>query len=185
MESIQNMKDDDEPIITDYDPEEEKRAMLERAKNIDASSALQGQMEKFKELLDESDEDLPKVITNIIQPPTPPRDRQVNEGEFVGTVQATAPDPILFMFSNVKKNTNFKFSIEIIDKIPRPDFIEMMEDSYEVSIIDYLADEFVKKIFSDPEAIKNSIKDEIKSIVYKKKSEKPIRRINTKNTESQ
>ena len=77
---------------------------------------------------------------------------------------------------NIKKNTDFKISIDIDNKIPRPDFIEMMEDSYEVSIIDYLAKEFTKNIISDTSMIENKIKDAIKNIVYKKeeKAEDPI-----------
>lgn len=75
-------------------------------------------------------------------------------------------DPIIKMFKGVKRNVEFNMSIDFFDKIPRIDFIEMMEDSYETSIIDFLADEFTKKILDNPDKIKDSIKDKIKKMVY-------------------
>ena len=77
-------------------------------------------------------------------------------------------DPIISMFKNVKRNLDFKINLKIDGKIPRLDFIEMMEDSYDVSIIDYLADEFTNKILNDPSIIRNKVKDEIKSMIDKK-----------------
>lgn len=44
----------------------------------------------------------------------------------------------------------------------------MMEDSYEISIIEFLADELTKKLFEDPNLIKQKIIDEIKERVYPK-----------------
>jgi hypothetical protein len=75
-------------------------------------------------------------------------------------------DPVVTMFKKTKRNVNFSVSIDISDKIPRLDFIEMMEDSYEISIIDFLADEFTDKVLQDPSVIRNSIKDKIKQLVY-------------------
>jgi hypothetical protein len=74
-------------------------------------------------------------------------------------------DPIISMFKNVKRNLDFKINLKVDGKIPRLDFIEMMEDSYDISIIDYLADEFTNKILSDPSIIRNKVKDEIKSMI--------------------
>ena len=54
------------------------------------------------------------------------------------------------MFKNVKRNTEFKINLKVDGKIPRLDFIEMMEDSYEISIIEYLADEFTDNILRNP-----------------------------------
>jgi len=75
-------------------------------------------------------------------------------------------DPVVTMFKKTKRNVNFSVSIELSDRIPRLDFIEMMEDSYEISIIDFLADEFTNKVLQDPSMIRNSIKDKIKQLVY-------------------
>ena len=84
-------------------------------------------------------------------------------------------DPILTMFKNVKRNLDFKLSIDIDGKIPRLDFIEMMEDSYEISIIEYLANDFTEKLFSNPDMIKNQIIDEINSMIKGKNlDEKPV-----------
>ena len=42
-----------------------------------------------------------------------------------------------------------------------------MEDSYEVSLIDYLAEEFTKKLLENTSDIKEKIKQEITRLVYK------------------
>jgi hypothetical protein len=72
------------------------------------------------------------------------------------------------MFKNVKRNLDFKINLKVDGKIPRLDFIEMMEDSYEISIIEFLADEFTEKLLNDPSIIRNQIINEIKSMIDKK-----------------
>lgn len=97
------------------------------------------------------------VVNNMpghSNPPVPPVQRVEVE------------DPVVTMFKKTKRNVNFSVSIELSDRIPRLDFIEMMEDSYEISIIDFLADEFTNKVLQDPSVIRNSIKDKIKQLVY-------------------
>jgi hypothetical protein len=70
------------------------------------------------------------------------------------------------MFKNVKRIKEFSISLEIKNKIPRPDFIEMMEDSYNTSIIDFLAAEFTDNILKNPHLIEDMIKQKIKEVVY-------------------
>lgn len=77
-------------------------------------------------------------------------------------------DPITTMFRNVKRSVEFKVNYQFSDKIPRLDFIEMMEDSYNISIIDFLTDEFTNKILENPSKIRENIKKEIKRLVYEK-----------------
>jgi hypothetical protein len=98
-------------------------------------------------------------------------------------------DPIISMFQKAKRTTNFKISVDIDNKIPRIDFIEMMEDSYETSIIDYLAQEFTEQILSNPNAIKTKIADELRSMLDKKinknsKEEKKEEKKQNNNTEN-
>jgi hypothetical protein len=70
------------------------------------------------------------------------------------------------MFKGVKRSVDFNISLDIKNKIPRLDFIEMMEDSYETSIIDFLADEFTNELLKNPETIKDMIKSRIRYYVY-------------------
>lgn len=184
-DALNNMKDDDGPAVMEYDPEEEKRMLMEKARQMtNPNSAAQSQIEKFKDLMDE--EDIP-----VIQPYQPTHQNQSNQPVDTYDTNAymtptmennnlpyTTPpqeDPMIVMFKNTKKNTDLKITFDVENKIPRPDFIEMMEDSYEVSIIDYLSEEFTKQILENPSIIKNKIKEEINKIVYKgKKEEKMI-----------
>jgi hypothetical protein len=75
-------------------------------------------------------------------------------------------DPIIAMFKNVKRKVDFHTYITLSEKIPRLEFIELMEDSYNISIIDFLADEFTNKILNDPSIIREMIKSEITKKVY-------------------
>ncbi len=182
-EALNSMKDDDGPAIIEYDPEEEKRMLMEKARQMsnNPNSAVQDQIDKFKSLMDE--EDIPVVqphqdssaYTSIQtqEYPTEENIRRTIDQTLSKDIAQTSKqeDPMIVMFKNIKKNTNFKITIDIENKIPRPDFIEMMEDSYEISIIDYLSEEFTKQILEDPSIIKDKIKEEINKIVYKKKKE--------------
>ena len=84
----------------------------------------------------------------------------------IPTQNYNVEDPIITMFRKSKRNVEFKINVEVSDKIPRLDFIEMMEDSYEILMIDFLADEFTNKVLQDPSIIRNKIKDKIKQLVY-------------------
>jgi hypothetical protein len=77
-------------------------------------------------------------------------------------------DPIITMFKNVKRNRDFNISIQIENKIPRLDFIEMMEDSYNTSIIEFLSEEFTELLLKDIDSIKARFVTEIKNLVYNK-----------------
>lgn len=80
------------------------------------------------------------------------------------------------MFRNVKRNTDLNFTIKLSNKIPRLDFIEMMEDSYNTSIIDFLAEEFTNTILQNPDRIKDKIMNEIKSLVKDNMEKKEMER---------
>lgn len=143
--------------------EDEEKAELARKYGVNISNeSVQNQNAAFAKILG-SDEDLPRVErkTEVIVNGQP--DTQVSKTYHPPVSQN---DPITNMFKNVKRNVSFKMSLEISNKIPRLDFIEMMEDSYEVSIIDYLAEEFTQNLLKDPSQIKEMIKDRIKKVVY-------------------
>lgn len=192
-EVLNNIKDDDEPAVMSYDPEEEKRLMQERANEMynrsNPTNAIRNQMEKFKDLIDEDDvvefkvdqsridEEISMKSSEQIQHPQQTITQTITQPiqeVHTGPAPVTQQDPILSMFKNVKKNVDFKMSIDITNKIPRADFIEMMEDSYDISIIDYLAEEFTQNIIKDPSIIKKNIKEEIEKIVYNKKKDRVI-----------
>jgi hypothetical protein len=95
-------------------------------------------------------------------------------------------DPIISMFRKAKRNTDFKISIDIEKKIPRLDFIEMMEDSYETSIIEYLAEEFTQQLLSNPNIIRDKIIKELQNMLDNnsdkpKKAKKKEEEISTEN----
>ncbi len=87
-------------------------------------------------------------------------------------------NPIIKMFKGVKRSVNFKIDLSVDGKIPRLDFIEMMEDSYEKSIIDFLSDEFTNNLLNNPNELRDRIKSSIMNMVYSEnvKKSKPIKK---------
>jgi len=163
----------DEPAVLPYDPEEEKRALIAKAQNMfnGGNDAINKQMESLKSIIEDDVDDnsdfgnnqekiieYPKVNSRPIEP-------QIRNENYMNNNNTI--DPIIQMFRNAKRNTDFKINFSISNKIPRLDFIEMMEDSYNTSIIDFLAEEFTNELLLNPESIKNKIKDQISSMVYK------------------
>jgi hypothetical protein len=140
--------------------EEDERAELARKYGVTTpQNDLAKQSEAFNKLLNPEAEEVQKVEVNrnpqpIQQPVSQP------------VYQAPVEDPIITMFKNVKRSKDFSISLEIKNKIPRPDFIEMMEDSYNTSIIDFLAAEFTDNLLRNPQVIEDMIRQKIKEVVY-------------------
>jgi hypothetical protein len=162
--------------------EEDEMAELARkyGVNTNTEDAVSKQNEAFQKLLNPEETPVTRVEVN--------NNPQVEvTREYVQPVQQKLEDPIITMFKNVKRNVNFNISIELSNKIPRLDFIEMMEDSYETSIIDFLSDEFTNQILNDPSQIKETIKREINRLVYgsesKEKVDEVSQKINEENKE--
>lgn len=145
--------------------DDERAALMAKYGAVGDGNEAAKQAETFNKILNPEAETpvetytpKPEVSVNNMpghsNPPEPPVQR------------VEVDDPVVTMFKRTKRNVKFDVSFEISDKIPRLDFIEMMEDSYEISIIDFLADEFTNKILQDPTSIRENIKDKIKQLVY-------------------
>ena len=154
--------------------EEDEKAELARKYGVNPNpiDAASRQNEAFARILGEDAEDELPVINRLpdLIPNEPVQRIEVNrDPQPVYQQPVSQPkveDPIITMFKNVKKSVDFKFNVELSNKIPRLDFIEMMEDSYETSIIEFLANEFTNNILSNPDIIRDSIKERIKQLVY-------------------
>ena len=140
--------------------EEDERAELARKYGVTNPKAeLAKQSEAFNKLLNPESEEVQQVQVNrnpVQQPVSQTYQQPVQVVE----------DPIITMFKNVKRSKDFSISLEIKNKIPRLDFIEMMEDSYNTSIIDFLATEFTDNLLRNPQIIEDMIKQKIKEVVY-------------------
>jgi hypothetical protein len=156
----------------------EEDEMVELARKygveMDNTSQIVNQQSAFAKILGEDTEDMPVVkpfkqeepITRVEVERESPVQVQQPTNKVVSQVTNQFEDPIITMFRKTKRNVELNFNINISERIPRLDFIEMMEDSYEISMIDFLADEFTNKILEDPSSIRESIKLKIKNLVY-------------------
>jgi hypothetical protein len=152
--------------------EDEKAALAAKYGIVNPPvESLQRQNEAFAKILgEESESELPRVpqyqqpVQEVVQ--RVEVNREVQQ-EYVQPVQRVeVEDPIIKMFKGVKRIVEFDISLDIKNKIPRLDFIEMMEDSYETSIVDFLAEEFTNELLKNPEIIKDMIKSKINTLVY-------------------
>ena len=160
----------EESLITMSSEEDEKAALAAKYGIVSPPvESLQRQNEAFAKILgEESESELPQVpqyqqpVQEVVQ-----RVEVSREEEYVQPIQRVeVEDPIIKMFKGVKRIVEFNISLDIKNKIPRLDFIEMMEDSYETSIIDFLAEEFTNEILKNPDTIKDMIKSKINTLVY-------------------
>jgi hypothetical protein len=141
--------------------EEDERAELARKYGVtNPQNDLAKQSEAFNKLLNPESEEVQQVQVN-----RNPIQQPVSQPSYQQPVQVVE-DPIITMFKNVKRSKDFSISLEIKNKIPRLDFIEMMEDSYNTSIIDFLAAEFTDNLLRNPQIIEDMIKQKIKEVVY-------------------
>ena len=144
--------------------EEDEKAELARKYGVNTTdtNSLNKQNQAFAKLLGE-DNELPVQPTEQVKKVEVRREEPIQQTQ---QRQVVLEDPIITMFKNVKRVKEFSISFEIKNKIPRPDFIEMMEDSYNTSIIDFLASEFTDNILKNPQIIEDMIKQKIKELVY-------------------
>lgn len=176
--------EDDSAVIYGTVDDEKEELARKYGVSMDNNQSVARQNEAFAKILEDSEElnELPQVPTpSPIVNDEPPIQR-VEIDRDNGTVvvngsqqQNSEPvytkpkeDPIYTMFRGVKRSVEFNIDLKLENKIPRLDFIEMMEDSYEKSIIDFLADEFMAELLKDPKSLKESIKSKIREMVYGK-----------------
>ena len=157
-----NNSSNNESVIIKTTLEDEKAELARKYGVVNSSDSVNKQNSTFAKLLGE-EEEVTTVSVNREEEVT--RYEVENKQEYIQP-QPVFDDPILKMFKGVKRSLDFNVSIKIDNKIPRVDFIEMMEDSYETSIIDFLADEFTNNIVSNPDMIKEMIKAKINEVVY-------------------
>jgi hypothetical protein len=165
-----------ESAVIQVNPEDERAALAAKYGVVNPAESINKQNEAFAKLLGEDtppDEEVQVIQVNREESEEVIQRFEVNgnqqeeyKREYIQ--QPIVEDPIIRMFKGVKRSLDFNVSIDIDNKIPRVDFIEMMEDSYETSIIDFLADEFTNNIVSNPQMIKEMIKTKINEVVYGK-----------------
>lgn len=193
--------EDDSAVIYGSVDDEKEELARKYGVSMDNTQSVARQNEAFAKILEDSDEldELPAIpVAAPVSNDEPPVQR-VEIDRDNGTVAINGKesdpvsktysqpkeDPIYTMFRGVKRSVEFSLDLKLENKIPRLDFIEMMEDSYEKSIIDFLADEFMKELLKDPKSLKENIKSKIKEMVYgkpKRAVKKPVAKTPTAKT---
>ena len=151
-----------ESAVVLSDPEEEKRLLLQKYANTSSRPSPPAPNRTLQDFLDDEPFDAPRLQT--------PRQISVQES----VPEPPKESPQMLMFKGVKRTHPIIFNVKLDTHIPRLDFIDMMEDSYEYSIIDWLSEEITEQIFQDRERIKSEIKDQINNALrFKSKGDLP------------
>lgn len=186
--------------------ERRKREVAENAANISKSIKTN----KLKELVGEDEEENSFVVNRNLEgakfegsnspiQETEPRETSVtmydennqvnakidninNDSDLASNRIVNKQDPIYDMFSQVKRSTAFSLNVKLNEKIPRKDFLKMWEESYEVSIIDFLVDEFTNKLLNDPTMIRDQLTEALKDHVYGKNTKRTTKAKKTTKT---
>lgn len=175
-----------ESAIVEVSEDDERAELARRYGVIDNREATIKQQEAFSKIL--NDDDLP-------EPPAPVKSYNISAEESIERIeiqrdQTGVPvskpvekpeDPIQTMFKGIKRSVDFTLDLQLNNKIPKLEFIEMMEESYERSIIDYLAGEIANDLIKDPYSLKLKIAQKIKDMVYNKPV-KPVKKVVKKTT---
>jgi hypothetical protein len=156
----------DEPAVYVSSADDERAELARKYGISQDSSAVERQNQAFAKILGEDEGDVQRV--EIV------RDSDtgsVVSSEIVTPVQAPVQQEVVQsdpyeMFRGIKRTVEFKLDLPLTNKIPKLEFIEMMEDSYDKSIIDFLAKDIAEEIMRNPDALKDSIKRKIREMVY-------------------
>jgi hypothetical protein len=163
-DSFKNNSEPKDLAVLPYDPEIEKQEILDKYKSLykqnPSASLMNKQIDSLQNILDDPEE--LRQQDDLNEESQHPNTSIIKDN----IKKQIKMDPILEMFKNVKRNTNFRIDFTVENKIPRIDFIEMMEDSYNTSIIEFLAQEFTDEILKDPNLIKDKIKNKLMDLVY-------------------
>jgi hypothetical protein len=163
----------DEPVVYTSTIEDEKAELAKKyGVSIENTLEQSRQNEAFTKLLgEEAANELPVVRTY-----TPNEDVQrveVIREESTGKIlnkeiiqnNEIKKDP-WEMFRGIKRGIEFKLDLPLTNKIPKLEFIEMMEESYDKSIIEFLAHDITQEILKNPDTLRNSIETKIREMVY-------------------
>lgn len=173
----------DQSIAYEYSEDREREELMKKYGATDNSvkSSVDKQNEEFSKYLQDDNEKGSVQKTEVnnksnekVIDPQYDQTRHLDDRHRVHVEREPVQqkDPIISMFENVKKSVDFEIDIKLENKIPRLDFIEMMEDSYETSIIDFLSEKFTNEILNDPTVIKEEISSKIRKLVNDKVNRK-------------
>lgn len=162
-----------ESAVIEVSVEEQKAELMRRYGAVESNTnSLEKQNNAFNKLLNpdiNNTNNMPKENSNITRIEID-RDAElnnqtpINDG-FIVPEKSEEEKLADMLFKNAKRNTEFKFSVNIDSTIPRLDFIEMMEDSYDVSIIEYFTNKIMNEFLEDTSSIKEQISNKIKEMI--------------------
>lgn len=153
--------------------EEAKRRMIENQKRLRES--IEKQSQSVSKYLDDEavQPNLPTYeeadrTVSLVEYDN--NNRQVESANINESSFLRKDNPAYQMFRNVKRSVPFKMNLELSKLLPKKEFIQMWEESYEISMIEYLAEEFLRELLNNPENLKIQIISKMNEQIFPKKS---------------
>jgi len=151
-----------EPVVISDNSMSQMAAKPQTESNIPLSS------EEKKAMLEEWRRTQPGAQIPEIQDKNWDDDRFLN-GDKPIVVKEPEPkvDPIQMMFKMFKSNFPVTLNLEIVENIPNPNFIGMIQENVDADAVEYYANLISDKLLKDPEKLKTEIYNQLKCIINK------------------
>lgn len=182
-------RDFDEPVVYTSSIEDERAELAKKyGMSIDNTMEQTRQNEAFSRLLGEEATDELPVVKKYTTNEDIQRVEVVRDDSTGDVLTNTIANNIVEkkdpweMFRGIKRGIDFKLDLPLTNKIPKLEFIEMMEESYDKSIIEFLAQDITHEILRNPEILRSSIEEKIREMVYGVKTKSTIKKTTTKRT---
>lgn len=159
----------------------EARELVEKSKKdqLELERKMRNQASKIAQTIDGIEEEVSIPVNRNLEGAkvegVDKRETSVRMIEDVGTYVPNNTQPINNqpikqvnpMFTKMKRTKKVSLKIDIDEMMPSKDFLKMLEEGFEDSVLDYLTEEIAGKVLSDV-SIKSQIKDKLHEYVYGK-----------------
>jgi hypothetical protein len=98
-------------------------------------------------------------------------ERNDETGKVVTREETAAPQTSDF-FKKMKRNNDVTINVKFVERIPKLDFIKMMDENFDQGVMDYLIDDITEKIIASPQIISAQVRDQLTELIYKKDKKK-------------
>jgi hypothetical protein len=96
--------------------------------------------------------------------------QQIRSAPVKAQVQAVPQQPAeVAVFQRTKRLNDLDLKFDYTIKVPADDQLKLLDNLFELSYLDYLADDLVAEIMSDPTAFKDKLKEQLTNHFYGKK----------------
>lgn len=112
------------------------------------------------------------LLGNVQEPPVKRINVDIAEdGKVTSTVENTGSS--LDILKKMKRTNQVQLNVSWVENIPSLDFIKIMDENLDNSILEYLVDDIVEKMTTSPGILANQVRTQLKQMIETGKLKKP------------